>query len=107
MPLSPPSMLPAQPTARPPPGSMRAGKIVGGYAEKSCNPFAGMVPHGFFLDDGNFTTIDVTRARGINNRGQIVGEAGANCFLLDRGTVTTIKVPFAGVRITFCSGIND
>jgi len=83
------------------------GQIVGGYAEKSCNPFAGMVPHGFFLDDGNFTTIDVTRARGINNRGQIVGEAGANCFLLDGGTFTTIKVPFAGVRITFCSGIND
>jgi probable HAF family extracellular repeat protein len=60
--------------------------------------------HGYLLDNGRFTTIDVpgapTQALGLNDRGQVVGtyiDAGGafHGFLLDKGTYTTIDVPGA------------
>jgi hypothetical protein len=54
------------------------GQIVGAYSEESNTPVFSL-PHGFLLDDGVFTTIDFPGsaasniARGINDRGQIVG----------------------------------
>ena len=85
------------------------GQIVGVYID------AARAPHGFLLDRGVCTTIDVPGAQGtqpndINNRGQIVGqyEAGGavHGFLLDRGTFTTIDAPGAP-RATQVIGIND
>ena len=61
-----------------------------------------------------FTAIEVpgatlTQARGINDRGQIVGRSDAggirHGFLLDGDTVTTIDVPYA--TLTQTSAIND
>jgi probable HAF family extracellular repeat protein len=69
--------------------------------------------HGFLLDQGSYTTLNVpgsryTVAHGINDSGQIVGyywdgniEHG---FLFDRGNYTTLAVP--GARYTWATGIN-
>jgi uncharacterized membrane protein len=79
----------------------------------------GMVgSHGFLLDHGTFTLIDVpgaseTQARGINDKGQIVGlyfdgqsgGPGRHGFLLDHGIFTTIDMP--GSTTGLLDGIND
>jgi probable HAF family extracellular repeat protein len=87
------------------------GQIVGGFRD------AGGVIHGFLLDKGVFTQIDVdvpgatrTEPTGINARGQIVGNftdaSGARRgFLLDRGVFTPINVP--GATATTAFGITD
>ena len=74
-------------------------------------------PHGFLYDRGRFTAIDVpgvadTRARGINNLGQIAGlffdsSGGTHGFVDDHGRFTTIDVPFPGAHDTAVLGIND
>ena len=71
--------------------------------------------HGYLWQRGRFKTIDVpgqpgtTTATGINNRGQITGQAGPLedrvGFVLDRGRFTTFRVP--GAQVTFAFGIND
>jgi uncharacterized membrane protein len=71
--------------------------------------------HGFLLDHGSYTTLDVpgstgTEAHGINSSGQIVGKyydsAGhAHGFLLDQGNYTTLDVP--GSDSTEVHGINS
>jgi uncharacterized membrane protein len=83
-------------------------QIVGGYTDAS-----GIV-HGFLLDQGTFTTIDrpgaVVNARGINDRGQIVGGsavgAQATGFLLDRGRFTTIEVPSGDNEFVILTTVN-
>jgi probable HAF family extracellular repeat protein len=73
--------------------------------------------HGFLLDHGSYTTLDVpglfnaTSATGINASGQIVGYysggfgSSLHGFLLDQGTYTSLDVP--GSYSTYASGIND
>jgi probable HAF family extracellular repeat protein len=87
------------------------GQIVGGFRD------AGGVIHGFLLDKGVFTQIDVdipgatrTEPTGINAHGQIVGNftdaSGARRgFLLDKGVFTPIDVP--GATATAAFGITD
>jgi probable HAF family extracellular repeat protein len=87
------------------------GQIVGGFRD------AGGVIHGFLLDKGVFTQIDVdipgatrTEPTGINARGQIVGNftdarGARRGFLLDRGVFTPIDV--AGATATTAFGITD
>ena len=87
------------------------GQIVGGFRD------ARGVIHGFLLDKGVFTQIDVaipgatrTEPTGINAHGQIVGNftdgSGARRgFLLDRGVFTPIDVP--GATATTVFGITD
>jgi probable HAF family extracellular repeat protein len=74
---------------------------------------AGTRTHGFLLDNGNYTTLDVpgsssTWATGINASGQIVGSysdgTGSHGFLLDNGSYTTLDVP--GSTGTWANGIN-
>jgi probable HAF family extracellular repeat protein len=71
--------------------------------------------HGFLLDQGNYTTLDVpgsgfTYATGINASGQVVGfyfDAGGigHGFLFDHASYTTLDVP--GSTSTEAYGIND
>jgi probable HAF family extracellular repeat protein len=85
------------------------GQVVGEYKD------ADGVFHGYVWERGRFRTIDVpgqpgtTTATGINNHGQITGQAGPLeariGFLLDRGRFTTFTVP--GAQVTFAFGIND
>jgi probable HAF family extracellular repeat protein len=87
------------------------GQIVGGFRD------AGGVIHGFLLDKGVFTQIDVdvpgatrTEPTGINARGQIVGNftdasGTRRGFLLDGGVFTPIDVP--GATATTVFGITD
>src|SRR5262249_61539682 len=75
------------------------GQIVGGYQA------ADYTFHGFLLDNGSYTPLDVpgasfTEARGINDSGQIVESyCNGDCFvaagfLLDNGNYTTLdEVP--------------
>ena len=75
--------------------------------------------HGFVLERGVFTSIDVpfsdaidTTAFGINSRGQIVGtytgSGGlAHGFTLERGVFTPFDVSLPGVMQTGLKGIND
>jgi probable HAF family extracellular repeat protein len=75
---------------------------------------AGGAQHGFLLDDGIFTQIDfpggaINIARGINDRGQIVGtfsdaQGVIRSYLLDDGAFTQIDFP-AGTGTT-TNGIN-
>jgi probable HAF family extracellular repeat protein len=88
-------------------GMNDSGQIVGYYAGPTGN-------HGFLLDHGNLTTLDVpgstsTEAWGINALSQIVGnymDSAGNIhgFLLDQGSYTTIDVP--GSFWTEAHGIN-
>ena len=76
---------------------------------------AGGRGHGFLLNGGSFTTLDVpgataTAAFGINAAGQIVGQyadAGGRFhgFLLSGGSFTTLDAP--GATLTLALGIND
>jgi probable HAF family extracellular repeat protein len=87
------------------------GQIVGGFRD------AGGIIHGFLLENGTFTQIDVdipgatrTEPTGINAHGQIVGNftdaSGVRRgFLLDRGLYTPIDVP--GATTTTVFGITD
>lgn len=85
------------------------GQILGTFED------AGRVGHGFLLDDGVFTTIDLpgaafTEPTTINDRGQIVGlfaDAGGvlHGFLLDEGAFTQIDFP--GAPNTIAGGINN
>jgi probable HAF family extracellular repeat protein len=87
------------------------GQIVGGFRD------AGGVIHGFLLDKGVFTQIDVdlpgatrTEPTGINAHGQIVGNftdaSGARRgFLLYGGVFTPVNVP--GATATTVFGITD
>jgi hypothetical protein len=58
--------------------------------------------HGFLLDHGSYTTLDMpgffdTEPSGINDSGQIVGSYyggyGRHGFLFDQGSYTTLDVP--------------
>jgi probable HAF family extracellular repeat protein len=74
----------------------------------------GGIDHGFLLDNGSYTTLDVpgsisTYPSGINDSGQIVGyynDAAVNPhgFVLDNGRYTTLDVP--GSVYTWAYGIN-
>jgi probable HAF family extracellular repeat protein len=85
------------------------GQVVGEYKDAD-GRF-----HGYVWERGRFRTIDVpgqpgtATATGINNRGQITGQAGPVAarvgFVLDRGRFTTFTVP--GAQVTFAFGIND
>jgi uncharacterized membrane protein len=89
-------------------GINNRGQIVGGYDT------AGFAVHGFVLDRGRYTTIDVpgasrTIALRINARGQILGDyedarGGCHGYLLDKGRFTTIDVPGAPTQAV---GLND
>jgi uncharacterized membrane protein len=83
-----------------PTGINASGQIVGGYRDA-----AGW--HGFLLDQGSYTTLDVpgairTFATGINASGQIVGSyddaAGTHGFLLDQGSYTTLDFVPSGIN---------
>src|SRR5262245_58454771 len=89
-------------------GINASGQIVGSYYD------AAYLHHGFLLDQGGYTTLDVpganyTHARRINASGQIVGYYFAGTeghgFLLDQGGYTTLDVP--GAIYTYAFGIND
>src|SRR5256886_13193716 len=87
------------------------GQIVGYYAETctAVGPYPNGPVHGFLLDRGTFTTIDFpgatsTRAHGINNGGQIVGDYACSTvgpgagrldhrLLLDRGLLHPLSHP--------------
>jgi uncharacterized membrane protein len=86
-----------------------SGQIVGSYSSNG-NQF---LSDGFLLSGGVFTTIDVpganTLARGINNRGEIVGvSVGTKIqgFLRNGNLVTLIDYPGA-LFATDANGIND
>jgi uncharacterized membrane protein len=94
------------------------GQMVGTYVDAG-GATPGGFTHGFLLEDGVFTTIDVpgssgpleTEILGINNRGQMVGtyrdaEDVIHGFLLDDGVFTTIDHPDA-IRETVLFGINS
>jgi hypothetical protein len=83
-------------------GINERGDILGSYE-------AGGIAHGFLLDHGTFSTIDVLGS-GINNRGDIVGvyigaDFAVHGFLLEHGTFITIDVP--GAIVTQAFGINN
>jgi probable HAF family extracellular repeat protein len=95
-------------------GINNRGQIVGVFAD------AGGVVHGFLLDNGNFTQIDVpqinfpgapgTQAFGIRERGQIVGgfsdaKGALHGFLSNQGLFTQIDFP--GATETLLTGINN
>src|SRR5262245_4939596 len=94
-------------------GMNNAGQIVGSYS-----PFMALFSrdssHGFLLDSGTFTTIDVPGARStfadaINNTRQIVGffvdiNGVSHGFLWEQGRLTVIDAPEA--TWTFASAIN-
>jgi probable HAF family extracellular repeat protein len=72
--------------------------------------------HGFLLDQGSYTTLDVpgsssrfTVANGINDSGQIVGyyqdAHPGHGFLFNQASYTTLDVP--GSVSTGANGIND
>jgi probable HAF family extracellular repeat protein len=88
-------------------GINASGQIVGYYEDTTGG-------HGFLLDQGSYTTLDVpgstwTHANGINDSGQIVGSYGDGYtyhgFLLDHGSFTTLDVP--GLPSTEALGISD
>ena len=105
------------PGSVPPNGSSEAfginssGVVVGAYGTE--DQFT--ENHGYSLAGGVYTTIDVpgaslTRATGINDSGQIVGDyqdgKGFHGYLLDsNGTFTRLDVP--GAASTHAYGIND
>src|SRR5262249_28618931 len=69
--------------------------------------------HGFLLDQGSYTTLDVpgatyTQAYAISASGHIVGYSSATgAFLLDQGSYTTLDVPGSnGSYHTYANGIN-
>ncbi|HWZ51560.1 MAG TPA: hypothetical protein VNW54_08850 [Granulicella sp.] len=89
------------------------GTVVGVYHDA-----AG--PHGFVLDDGAYTPINVTlngvvqqntQAFGINQRRDIVGSYGPtgtlHGFVLEDGVFTTLDFPGANATQTEARGIND
>ena len=113
------------------PGSLRTfatdinnlSEIVGGYLDVPAATGIG-TGHGFLMSGGTFTTIDIpsslsgefidreinTTARGLNNRGQIVGDytdnrGAVHGFSLSQGTYTTID-PFGGGH-SVAQGVND
>ncbi len=79
------------------------GQVVGEYQD------AGGAFHGYVWQRGRFRTLPTGAATGINNRGQITGVTGPLDapvgFVLDRGRLTTFKVP--GAQVTVPYGIND
>jgi len=76
------------------------GQIVGAYTDTN------NVSHGFLLDNGTFTTLDVF-PRGINDRGQMVGSYGGHGFILDHGVFTTFDFPSPHAVQTEGSAINN
>jgi probable HAF family extracellular repeat protein len=81
-------------------GINNLGQIVGAFRDSD-----GV--HGFILDQGVFSTVDFptnlptyTELRGINDRGQIVGDTPNNpggtrfAFVLDNGVFTHLDAPF-------------
>jgi hypothetical protein len=92
----------------------RARIVIGDVNQKKGQIVGSYQGHGFLLDKGNYTTLDVpgsswTWASGINASGQIVGCYGdgntSHGFLLDNGSYTTLDVP--GSQSTSAYGIND
>jgi uncharacterized membrane protein len=86
-------------------GINERGEIVGRFCTQvPCRP-EGPNVHGFFLSEGEFTTIDVPGAMGtnawkINQRGDVVGgysaaDGSRHVFLLDMrsGHITTVDIP--------------
>jgi probable HAF family extracellular repeat protein len=74
------------------------------------------VRHGFLLNDGSFSSIDVpaavglTFAEGINNAGEVVGRyldsnSVLHGFVLSKGVYTTLDFPGASDSVAF--GLND
>jgi probable HAF family extracellular repeat protein len=106
---------PAMPNATVPLGINERGQITGAYSTVSNTTPLRPPLHGFLLDRGRYTTIDVPKASsttpfGISDRGRVVGlymDAGnkPHGFLLDRGRYTTIDV--AGATGTGATGINN
>jgi probable HAF family extracellular repeat protein len=93
-------------TGTAPEGINNAGQIVGFDGDTVGTQ------HGFLLSGGIYTPIDVpgalpgtTRAFGINDAGQIVGDSVSHSFLLSGGIYTTIDVP--GALSTKADGINN
>ncbi len=94
-----------------------AGQIVGEYSVVFVVPGGFPQAHGFLLEKGKFTTIDVpdfsrvfNHPLGINNRGQIVGDSRDELgpvlgFLLDHGNFTTLLAEGHPESIASC--IND
>lgn len=98
-------------------GINERGQIVGVYRDAGgvdC-PTTGVGCHGFLLDEGTFTTVDVpgavgTQAGGIDRRSEIVGffidgTGALHGFLLEQGAFTQIDVP--GATGTLATEIND
>jgi uncharacterized membrane protein len=94
------------------------GQMVGTYVDAGGGTPGGFT-HGFLLEDGVFTTIDVpgpagpldTEILGINNQGQMVGtyrdaDDVIHGFVLDDGVFITIDHPDAA-RETVLFGINN
>jgi len=84
------------------------GHIVGMYYDP--NTAGGY--HGYLLRRGEFTALNVpglccTMAFGINDHDQIVGQVGAQGFLLTGDDYQPIIVPFAGATGTKAEGINN
>jgi uncharacterized membrane protein len=86
-----------------PTGINDSGEIAGFYLT------TGLVPHGFLLSGGDFSTFDsptgFTDFLGINNQGQIVGYDGRAGFVLTGGQFDVISVP--GSTFTSAQGINN
>jgi hypothetical protein len=89
-------------------GINASGQIVGNYDD------AGGTRHGYLLNAGSYTTLDVpgstsTFASGIDTSGQVVGSyvaAGVrHGYLLNAGSYTTTDVPSS--TFTAARGIND
>ena len=85
-------------------GMNNAGQIVGSYSP-FMPPFSRDSAHGFLLDSGTFTTIDIPGARAtfaeaMNDLRQIVGffvdsNGVAHGFLWEQGHITVIDIPGA------------
>jgi uncharacterized membrane protein len=95
-------------------GISNTALIVGSFSDANFNQ------HGFVLKEGLFQVIDDpsatngTRAFGVNDLGQIVGDyftaefgGRVHGFLLDAGVFNAIDVPFRGSFNTVVRGIND
>jgi probable HAF family extracellular repeat protein len=92
-------------------GINNSGHIVGSYGFVDPNHISWPTSIGFLLSGGQYTSLGVMGATGINNAGQIVGvtpygPGETYSFLLQGGNSTPLVVPGA-FGFTLASGIND